>query len=120
MAASGLLDLIMIRYNAAHRGAERDLFPLTDRWRMPVIAYTALRGGRRAANSRRSARVRRSARLRLVSLRAASPIRHGHPGMPANRAELEEALQVLACQGPLTKPNSSFCVRTVLACGRWR
>ncbi len=45
MARSGLLDVLMIRYNAAHRGAERDIFPVTDERRIPVIAYTALRWG---------------------------------------------------------------------------
>jgi predicted aldo/keto reductase-like oxidoreductase len=45
MARSGLLDAVMIRYNAAHRGAERDVFPVTDELRLPVIAYTALRWG---------------------------------------------------------------------------
>ncbi len=45
MAQSGLLDLVMIRYNAAHRGAESDIFPVTDRIGMPVIAYTCLRWG---------------------------------------------------------------------------
>src|SRR5579884_1340959 len=30
VAGSGLLDLLMIRYNAAHRGAETDIFPVTD------------------------------------------------------------------------------------------
>lgn len=44
-AATGLLDLLMIRYNAAHRGAETDVFPVTDRLGMPVIAYTCLRWG---------------------------------------------------------------------------
>jgi predicted aldo/keto reductase-like oxidoreductase len=44
-ARSGLLDLLMIRYNAAHRGAEQEIFPLTDSLGMPVIAYTALRWG---------------------------------------------------------------------------
>jgi aryl-alcohol dehydrogenase-like predicted oxidoreductase len=29
LAKSGLLDAVMIRYNAAHRGAERDVFPVT-------------------------------------------------------------------------------------------
>jgi predicted aldo/keto reductase-like oxidoreductase len=43
MAASGLLDALMIRYNAAHRGAEQDIFPVTDARSIPVIAYTALR-----------------------------------------------------------------------------
>lgn len=42
---SGKLDLLMIRYNAAHRGAEHDVFPVTDRLRIPVVAYTAQRWG---------------------------------------------------------------------------
>jgi predicted aldo/keto reductase-like oxidoreductase len=45
MASGGLLDLLMIRYNAAHRGAEREVFPVTETLGMPVIAYTALRWG---------------------------------------------------------------------------
>lgn len=45
MARSGLLDLLMIRYNAAHRGAEREVFPVTTALGMPVIAYTGLRWG---------------------------------------------------------------------------
>jgi len=44
-AESGKLDLLMIRYNAAHRGAEEDVFPVTDRLRIPVVTYTALRWG---------------------------------------------------------------------------
>jgi len=42
---SGKLDLLMIRYNAAHRGAEQEVFPLTDRLRIPVVAFTAQRWG---------------------------------------------------------------------------
>ncbi len=45
VARSGRLDLLMIRYNAAHRGAETEIFPVTDALGMPVIAYTALRWG---------------------------------------------------------------------------
>jgi predicted aldo/keto reductase-like oxidoreductase len=102
MAQSGLLDVVMIRYNAAHRGAERDLFPLTDALGLPVIAYTALR-------------------WRALT----QPTPHDPPGFvvppaktwyrfvlqspsvavtlaaPANRTELEHALQVLGAPGPL-------------------
>ena len=39
------LDLLMLRYNAAHRGAERDVFPLTAPIGLPVVAYTCLRWG---------------------------------------------------------------------------
>src|SRR5262249_20186045 len=45
MAQSRLLDFLMIRYNAAHRGAETDVFPITDSLSMPVVVYTCLRWG---------------------------------------------------------------------------
>jgi predicted aldo/keto reductase-like oxidoreductase len=44
-ARSGLLDLLMIRYNAAHRGAEDEIFPVTKELRLPVVVYTCLRWG---------------------------------------------------------------------------
>jgi aryl-alcohol dehydrogenase-like predicted oxidoreductase len=43
IASTGLIDVLMIRYNAAHRGAETEIFPLARTLRMPVISYTALR-----------------------------------------------------------------------------
>lgn len=39
------LDLLMIRYNAAHRGAETDVFPTTQRLNIPTVAFTCLRWG---------------------------------------------------------------------------
>jgi predicted aldo/keto reductase-like oxidoreductase len=39
------LDMLMLRYNAAHRGAERDVFPVTDPLNLPVVVYTCLRWG---------------------------------------------------------------------------
>jgi len=43
--SSGRLDSLMIRYNAAHRGAERDVFPVTEVENRPVVAFTCLRWG---------------------------------------------------------------------------
>lgn len=40
-----MLDLVMIRYNAAHRGAESDVFPITDCLGLPVVCFTCLRWG---------------------------------------------------------------------------
>lgn len=41
-----IFDLIMVRYNAAHRGAEEDVFPLLGRERRPgVICYNSTRWG---------------------------------------------------------------------------
>jgi aryl-alcohol dehydrogenase-like predicted oxidoreductase len=43
LAAGGELDVIMMRYNAAHRGAETDIFPHLDRHNPGVLSYTATR-----------------------------------------------------------------------------
>jgi predicted aldo/keto reductase-like oxidoreductase len=41
------LDLIMIRYNAAHRGAEKEIFATLDPAHRPaVVSYTATRWGK--------------------------------------------------------------------------
>ncbi len=42
-AQSGKLDLLMIRYNAAHRGAEREVFLIAQEKRIPVVTFTGLR-----------------------------------------------------------------------------
>ncbi len=41
LAEDSVLDLFMIRYNAAHPGAERDIFPHLAKRRPAVVAYTA-------------------------------------------------------------------------------
>ena len=38
-----LLDLLMIRYNAAHRGAEDKILPTAQTSKKPIVAFTALR-----------------------------------------------------------------------------
>jgi len=45
MMAEGRLDTIMMRYNAAHRGAETDIFPHLAAHHPTVISYTATRWG---------------------------------------------------------------------------
>jgi aryl-alcohol dehydrogenase-like predicted oxidoreductase len=41
LAADGALDVIMMRYNAAHRGAEQDIFPHLGGSNPGVVSYTA-------------------------------------------------------------------------------
>lgn len=41
LAEESILDLLMIRYNAAHPGAERDIFPHLAKRKPAVVAYTA-------------------------------------------------------------------------------
>jgi aryl-alcohol dehydrogenase-like predicted oxidoreductase len=41
LAQHSILDLLMIRYNAAHPGAEVEVFPRLERRRPAIVAYTA-------------------------------------------------------------------------------
>lgn len=45
LARDRSVDLLMVRYNAAHRGAEREVFPVAAEFDVPVVAYTCLRWG---------------------------------------------------------------------------
>jgi len=46
LAAESPLNHFMIRYNAAHTGAEKDIFPYVDRSKTNICAYTATRWGK--------------------------------------------------------------------------
>src|SRR6266850_1145476 len=41
--ASRRLDLLMVRYNAAHRGAEKEIFPQAQELKVPLISFAGLR-----------------------------------------------------------------------------
>jgi predicted aldo/keto reductase-like oxidoreductase len=102
LAASGRLDALMIRYNAAHRGAEHDIFPVTDRLQLPVVAYTALRWGallRPTPDDPPSFRPRPAASWDRFVLQ--SPSVSVGLAAPHNRAQLLEDLTVLEAEGPL-------------------
>jgi predicted aldo/keto reductase-like oxidoreductase len=102
MARSGLLDVLMIRYNAAHRGAEREVFPVTDDLRLPVIAYTALRWGallEPTVDDPPGFVVPAAASWYRFVLQ--SPSVAVTLAAPRNRAELEQDLEVLKANEPL-------------------
>jgi predicted aldo/keto reductase-like oxidoreductase len=102
MARSNLLDLLMIRYNAAHRGAEREIFPVTARLGMPVIAYTALRWGgllRATPDDPPGFVVPPAPAWYRFALQA--PAVTVALAAPHDREELEEDLRVLEAKGPL-------------------
>jgi predicted aldo/keto reductase-like oxidoreductase len=103
-ARSGLLDLLMIRYNAAHRGAEQEVFPVTDAAGLPVVVYTCLRWGallQPTPDDPPGFRVPPAPAWYRFALQ--------HPSAtvalmaPENRTELEEDLTVLQATGPLSE-----------------
>jgi predicted aldo/keto reductase-like oxidoreductase len=104
MAESGLLDVLMLRYNAAHRGAEREVFPVTGPRGMPVIAYTALRWGallRPTPDDPPGFSVPHAPDwYRFVLQQEAVAVTLA---APQTRAELDEDLEVLDAGGPLTE-----------------
>jgi aryl-alcohol dehydrogenase-like predicted oxidoreductase len=101
-ARTGLVDVLMVRYNAAHRGAEREVFPVADALGLPVIAYTALRWGElprpTPADPPGFAVPTPPAWYRFV---LQSPSVAVALAAPHDRAELEEDLTVLTANGPL-------------------
>ena len=90
------LDMLMIRYNAAHDGAETDVFPSTQSLGIPVVTFTALRW-------RDLLRPTREDPPGSVPPSAADCYRFclQHPSVavtlaaPSGRAQLDEALRVL-------------------------
>jgi predicted aldo/keto reductase-like oxidoreductase len=103
IARGGLLHMLMIRYNAAHRGAETEVFPVTDARGMPVVVYTCLRWGALLRNTPADPpgfvppRAPLWYRFALQSPSVAVALM-----APESRAELEEDLTVLDAAGPLT------------------
>jgi predicted aldo/keto reductase-like oxidoreductase len=104
MAQSGMLDTLMIRYNAAHRGVEQEVFPVTGALQMPVIVYTCLRWGallRPTPDDPPGFQVPRAPAWYRFALQ--SPSVTVALMAPQNRAELDEDLTVLESTGPLTE-----------------
>lgn len=106
IARSGLIDVLMIRYNAAHRGAEREVFPVSDAIGLPVIAYTALRWGallQPTPDDPPGFRVPTAPDWYRFALQ--SPSVSVVLAAPASRSELDEDLAVLYASAPLDPPE---------------
>lgn len=95
-AQSGKLDLLMIRYNAAHRGAETEVFPVAKQLHIPVVTFTGLRWKALLAGtpSDPSGFVPPSA-LDCYRFCLSNPAVSVALTAPGNRAELEEDLKAL-------------------------
>ena len=99
-AADRLFDILHVRYNAAHTGAESDVFPLLGEGRPGTVVYTATRWGSLLKASKMppgEAPLRGRDAYRFVLT---------HPSVdvcmtgPASAAEMDEALAALV-EGPM-------------------
>ena len=108
MAEEGGLDALMIRYNAAHRGAEEDIFPHCAAHNPAVVSYTATRWTyllRAPKDWPRASRVPGAGLCYRFVL--SHPAVHLALTAPKNIRELDENLDSLS-QGPLSEDEASF------------
>lgn len=108
LAAEGSLDVLMIRYNAAHRGAEQDIFPELQRHDPGVVSYTATRWGyllRRPKTWPRDGRVPDASLCYRFVL--SNPNVHVCMTAPASAQQLRQNIAALE-RGPLDPDELAF------------
>lgn len=108
MASSGALDAYMIRYNAAHRGAEKDIFPYLGTHNPGLISYTATRWTyllRRPPRWRKTERVPSAGDCYRFVL--SNPNVHVCLTAPRNMRQLEDNVCALDL-GPMTGQELEF------------
>ncbi len=109
--ADGTMDILMFRYNAAHRGAETEIFPfISESNRQGTLAYTATRWGN-LINPKKTPKdelvPRASDCYRFV---LTQPYIDVCLAGPANRDQLTEALAALD-RGPMNKEELAWMRR---------
>jgi aryl-alcohol dehydrogenase-like predicted oxidoreductase len=108
LAADGAVDVLMVRYNAAHRGAEEDVFPHLDAHRPGVVGYTATRWTgllRRPRSWPKDGRVPTAGECYRFVL--SSPFVDVCLTAPRSIRELEQNLAAVA-RGPLDEGDMAF------------
>lgn len=106
LAAQGYLDALMIRYNAAHRGAEREIFPHLAAHQPGVISYTATRWTALLRRPRGWAGRIPDASL-CYRFALSNPLVDVCLTAPGNLKHFEENLSALR-KGPLAEDEMSF------------
>jgi len=108
LAAQGAVDALMIRYSAAHRGAEQDVFPYLAPHQPAVISYTATRWARLMHRPRGWPEDRPIATPGMAyRFVLSSPHVHICLTAPSNLRQFEENLAAVH-QGPLTEGEMQF------------
>ncbi|MCG6911456.1 MAG: aldo/keto reductase [Deltaproteobacteria bacterium] len=107
LVADSPLDMLMVRYNAAHTGAEQDIFPHLSKRRPAIVTYTATRW---------RGLLKRPKGWEGPVMTAGDCYRfclsNPHVDLtltgPKNRRELEENVHALREKGPLSEKESNW------------
>lgn len=111
LVRAGKLDVVMMRYNAAHRGAEQEIFPDLAASRPGVISYTATRWGKLLKRPRTwPASEPVPAAGDCYRFVLTNPNVHVCLTAPGSARELEENLAAVA-RGPLSEEELTFMRR---------
>jgi len=108
LAGEGAIDVAMLRYNAAHRGAEQEIFPCLERHNPGVVSYTATRWGyllRRPRGWPKDGRIPTASLCYRFVL--SNPHVHVCLTAPSNVSQLEENLKAIE-EGPLSDEEMRF------------
>ena len=111
LARQGALDVMMIRYNAAHRGAEQDIFPYLQPHNPGIVSFTATRW-RYLTRPPRNWPESEPVPTAGMAYRFVLSNPHVHVCMmaPSNPAQFERNLQEIR-KGPLDEEEFTFMQR---------
>jgi len=110
MAQDSKLDVLMIRYNAAHRGAEKDIFPYLKNHNPGVVGYTATRWGYLIRRNKKWPKERKIPTAeQCYRFVLSNPDIHVCLTAPSNMKHFEENIAALE-KGPLSDDEIKFMV----------
>jgi aryl-alcohol dehydrogenase-like predicted oxidoreductase len=114
LAAEGLADVLMIRYNAAHRGAEQDIFPYLAPHNPGVTSFTATRWReliRRPSRAKWPKGDPVPTAGQCYRFVLSSPAVHVCLMSPTNIRQFEENMKEIGDKGPLDPEEMKFMRR---------
>jgi predicted aldo/keto reductase-like oxidoreductase len=109
LAEQDALDTMMIRYNAAHRGAETDIFPYVDKFNTGIISFTATRWRyliRKSKNWPKEGKIPTPGMCYRFAL--SNPKVHVCMMAPTSKKQLIQNLDEIKKDGPLNEEEMNF------------
>ncbi len=111
LAQSGHYDFFHVRYNAAHRGAEKEVFPLLPTEDRPgIVTYTATRWGRLLSARKMPPGISPPPASSCYRFVLSNPSVDVVMCGPKNRAQMKEALDTLEL-GPLSPEEMALMIK---------